>query len=121
MIFHSAPRILKWNNWFSETVTVSRGILSGTRKSNTFARIFLYPILRDLHFQLPTRTACKLNIFVDDIALNVYGKLEHIVHDAAFVASRLFQKLTSAKLIVSPKSTAIASSRYALAELAVKF
>ena len=45
IIFHLAPRVLKWNGWFSEPLIVGRGILAGTKSSNTFARIILYPIV----------------------------------------------------------------------------
>ena len=120
ILFHIAPRVLKWNGWFSEPCIVSKGILAGTRKSNTFARIFLYPIIQKLHYEIPASISTTIKIFVDDIAQNVYGALNNIVDDAELVVKALYSKLIDSQLVISKKSTAIASSARILEELRVK-
>ena len=48
----------------------SNGIIAGCTQSNKFARVFLYPILRDIYEAIPKQV---LRSFVDDISQAQHG------------------------------------------------
>ena len=120
MLYHVAPRILKWNSWFSEPINVSRGILAGTRKPNSFARIFLYPRAGSLRNNIPSTISATTSIFVGDIAQSVCGKLGVVVDHSVCVARMLYTKLVAANLVVSEKSVAVCSDKSVLATVTSK-
>ena len=114
LMFHLAPRILKWNSWFSGTIGVSKGILAGSKRSNTFSRLMLYPIIAEMHKTIPKSIVSRLRLYVDDISQNVYGKLAAVMKESVHLVRSLYTKLTSAELIISPKSAAVCSDNAAL-------
>ncbi len=114
IMFHLAPRILKWNSAFSDFIPVTNGILAGAKRSGTFARIFLYPIIAAMHRQIPPQITTRLRLYADDIAQNVYGKLGQVMKAAVSLVRKLYSKLAAAALVVSPKSAAVCSHNQAL-------
>ena len=109
LFFHLAPRILKWNGLLSDALIGSKCILSGSKKSNAFARIFIHPIVRQVHELFPSSIRSVLSLFADGIAQTVFGPLDSIVKDPVYDASTLYHKLIDAKLVTSFKSIVIAS------------
>ena len=50
---HWAPRIVKARDNLTMGKQPSNGIIAGCTQSNKFARVFLYPILRDIYEAIP--------------------------------------------------------------------
>ncbi len=88
--------------------------MAGTKRSNTFARLFVYPVIEKMHQNIPNRIVAHLRCYVDDIALAIFGRFQDAVPGAIFLARKLFALLASAELVVSRKSTAVSSDPEAL-------
>ena len=115
LCFHLGPRILKHNNHCSKPTVVWRSIVAGSKRSNTLARLILYPILHMLHYKFPGR----VRQYVDDISLVVRGKLaKQVVNETVEISEILFNELTSSGFRVSSKTTLV-SSHDTLARAAV--
>ena len=118
IVHRLAPRLLKWNKWFSDVAYPTRSIIAGSKRSNTFARIFMYLIIHAYLYQVPEQITTTIETFVDDLAQLVYGRLNMIIPQAVHVIKLLWKLLVSSSLKISAKTTIVSSNRAAAREVA---
>ena len=113
MLFHVAPRILKWNEHFSDCIHPTNGILAGAKRPNSLSRIFLYPIIHKLHANIPPHIIHDIGVFVDDLAQTVFvgekSSDNALGEQMIIVARRLATMVQNAKLRISSKTTEVTS------------
>jgi len=115
MMYHVAPRMIRFNGWFSKTTWPMHGVLPGTPRANTFARIVLYPVLEAMHSKLPPilPSFCEhtLRLYVDDLSQCLKTPSDKLIVHASVTAARaLYTTLIAAGFKVSPKSAANSNS-----------
>ena len=116
MFYQLAPRVLRWYSAYSEPIPVSRGILAGSRRGNTFARVVLYPIIHKIHYNIPHSLSLESGVHVDDIAQSLrysssLSSSRDIVADAVRVGKMLVTSIQAQNLIISSKSVIVSSSK----------
>ena len=111
---HVGVRVLRWAGSHSKPIPVSTSVLAGSKFSNSYARLYLYDILEDLHYKFPIH----VGLHVDDVAMQYHGDIEEgiIVMEAASLA--FASSIGKRALKISPKSTIVSSKPAAAKELA---
>ncbi len=105
---HLAPRIVKAHDNPTMCKQPSNGIIAGCTQSNKFARVLLFPILRDIYEGIPGQ---MLRSFVDDISQAQHGPAGSTLNDMKRGAMMLASGLIGSRCKISGKSKILASNK----------
>ena len=104
---HVGLRILRWCGSCSSPLAPSTSVLAGGKFSNSYARLYLYDILEELHNDFSSVT---LGEHVDDVATLGVGIEDEVLDTMKHLAEQFSDRLKRVKLTISPKTVVTSSS-----------
>ncbi len=113
---HLGLRLLKWAGSFSDPIPVSSSVLAGSKFSNIYARLYLYDLIENIHYQFPV----IVGLHVDDVATIAHGNIDDCFTVITEVSKLLFKNLEERKLKISPKTVILSSKPNAAKTMATK-
>ena len=66
---HLGLRFLRWSKSYSSPIAPCTSVLAGSKFSNTYARVYLYDFLDELHLKFSSLVV--FGVHVDDIATHL--------------------------------------------------
>ena len=104
---HVGVRVLRWAGSHSEPIPVTTSVLAGSKFSNSYARLYLYDILEDIHYKYPV----QVGLHVDDIAVQFHGSIDKASWSWRPSAWTLPGASASDRSISAPRARSSAPSR----------
>ncbi len=108
LMLYAGPRIIRASGNVGQIFVASTGLLAGAGSATDQARAFLYQLLDESHKIFPKQPIAQ---YVDDLRQRAEGHAFQVLLDFPPAATHLLQGLIDLGLVLSSKTTVVASCR----------
>ena len=115
---YQGVRFLQGPDGCSLPLQSTRGIITGDKNSNNFARAALYNLLETAHLRY---TMVQTREWVDDLVQRMFGPVARIQHHLGEAGLFVLNGLREAGFTISPKTTLVTTDRGLSAQLVQRF